>query len=443
MQSGLGILQLICEFVARMRRTCIARFMAISEIPSALADRLAHAGIANRHFLRGIVLVAAAHALFGPIAVGAIDPRPAELFFVGTVATGMALQQSPVSPDTLDVLLGRVLVLEAIADSSFAEIDGLREELEKQRMETARERNLRIDELEGLHISFAALLDSASSSTAIAVLAKLEADLGSLRSEVTAARSELGNEVSGIARDLGGLDSTIESWKAAFVDSMAMVDTRIVVEQLHRMSGDRHNAVTAGIAAGLLLIGIGFMWWYVRRRATALDGRMRQIQPGIAGQLEKVRDEIAHGVHQQSIELLGNLLGSIEQMAEVLGAIQTLAVTDSTATAEPDHELPISICNVVNRIERTLSAMGSSVKGHKHLLRCVRDVKASLRLHNYEILDLVGVQYDTQMENLNPEFSFDDSLAPGEQIITRINRPLVLHGGRPVQGASVTVSVGS
>ena len=419
-----------------MHSTCIARLMATPEIPSAPADRRAHAGLVKGHFLQTIVLVAAAHALFGPTAVGATDPRPAEFFFVGTVATGMALQQSPASPDTLDVLLDRVLALEAIADSSIARIDGLRETLEHQRRE-------RIDELEGLRIAFASLLDSASASTMSAILSKLETDLGSLRSEAMVARSELGDDVSGIARELGEVDSTVEFWKAAVVDSLAMVDSRIVEEQLYRMSGDRLNAATAGIAAGLLLFAVGFVWWYGRRRATALDGRMRQIQPEIAGQLEKARDEIVHGVRQQSIESLGKLLSSIEQMAAMLGTIQTLTKADSTATAEPDHELPISICNVVNRIERTLSAMGSGVKGYKHLLRCVRDIKTSLRNHNYEMPDLVGMQYDTQMENLKPEFSLDDRLTPGEQTITRINRPLVLYGGRPVQGASVTVSLGS
>ena len=124
------------------------------------------------------------------------------------------------------------------------------------------------------------------------------------------------------------------------------------------------------------------------------------------------------------------------------GTIQTSAETASTASAEPDHELPVSICNVINRIERILGIMGSGVKGHKHMVRCVGEAMASLRLHNYEMPDLVGMTYDTQMENLKPEFHLDESLAPREQTITGINRPLVLYGSRPVQGAWVRISIG-
>ena len=62
-----------------------ARFKAPSETPAALANRRAHAGIANGQFLLGIVVVAAAYALSGLTAVGATD-SPSENLVVGTVA---------------------------------------------------------------------------------------------------------------------------------------------------------------------------------------------------------------------------------------------------------------------------------------------------------------------------------------------------------------------
>lgn len=357
----------------------------------------------------------------------------------GAHQAAMAPQLRSVSDDTLDVLLDRLRVLKVVVDSAHVRIGGFNEELAHLRTEIAREQHERIQSLEAIRLELTAWMDSTSESAVSAMRSGVEADLDRLRNEMGSARLELDAEVSILAGDLRATDSTVASISAAANDGMAALNSRMMDETSFRVSGDRFNLQAAGMAAGLLLIGVVFLWWMGRRKAAALDGSVSRIQPAIMGTLEQLRAEITAHTQERSIEALDKLLGVINPMAESLGEIQRLA---DAASAEPDHELPVAVCNVVSRIERNLNAMGSAVRGHKHLVRCVRDVKASLRHHNYEMPDLVGMQYDTRMENLKPEFSLDEQLEPGDQIITRINRPLVLYSGRPVQGASVTVSIG-
>ena len=423
-----------------LNRTCIAPSKLRTIAALTPVNRRTRAGMAIRCCLPRITTVAAAIALLGPPSLGAISMLTAGSAFARTAATGMVLQLLPATADTLAILLDRVLALEPIVESSVNRMDSLDGQLALERRERARERHERLDELEGLRVTLALLSDS--NSEAAAMLARVEADLDGLRSEAAASRSRIDDRFGGIARHFVELDSTTELWRAAVADSMAMVDSQILEEQLRRVSADRSFAVATGTAAGLLVFAIAWVWWYSRRRDTALEFRVRQNQSDIAGQPETSQDETTDEVRQQSIETLGKLLGPIAQMVAMLDTLQALQTRGAATTAEPSHELPVSVCNVVNRIERNLRAMDARVRGHKHLLRCVRDVKGSLRLHNYEMPDLVGQRYDTQMENLRPEFDVDDRMAPGEQIITRLIKPLVLYRGKPVQGAWVKVSVG-
>ena len=344
-------------------------------------------------------------------------------------------------PDTLQVLLARVLALEAAGDSASARLAELQEELTRLGEESARERRLRADELQELQRSLVLLLDSASASTASALVTRLDAGLGAVRGEGRTGRGALHAEVGGVGLKLGELKSRVDDWTAAVSDSLDAAGGRFVEEQGERRSDDRRNAMQAGIAAGLLLFGVGAVWWYGRSKVARLDGRIRRFQPEMADRIEKARDEIAAGVREESGKVLREQLESLETLTEMLGSIQAVKEPDPSGPPEPDHDLPLAVCNVVNRIERNLVAMGSGVRGYKQLMRCVRDVTENLRVHDYEMIDLLGRAYDGGM-HVEAEFQADDRRTPGERTITRINRPEVRYRGRIVQNASVKVSVG-
>ena len=126
----------------------------------------------------------------------------------------------------------------------------------------------------------------------------------------------------------------------------------------------------------------------------------------------------------------------------MLGTIRTaIEDTHKHQDSETNHDLPLKICNEVNRIEKNLRAMDPSIRGHKKLAGCVRRVKNNLRAHDYEVADLLGRRYDAGML-LEADFVEDHKLAQGQEVITQINRPEVRYRGKTIQAASVTVSVG-
>ena len=352
------------------------------------------------------VLIALVQFFLIPITTGLIHAKPVDLAFSGTDSVGQALPRTQAPDDTLEILMKRVVALNATVDSLLGEVEDLRAGLMQ--------------------------MDSTSASTVNMIETYVRESLGDFESEVRNSHNELLREITRIERDLTEVDSSVEHWRNSVSDSLLMVNAQIVSEQEYRNMMDRRISTIAGIAVGLMLIGIFSVWWYGRRKTGFLEGSIRGIRPELTQEFWHVRDELSKDVQETNIESQQELAGLMKQMADLLGTI----------TAGPAHELPISICNVANRIERNLNAMDSRVRGHKHLLRCIRDVKKSLQKHGYEMLDLVGMRYETEMENLKPEFIADDSLAPGTQTISRIDRPLILYDGRPIQGAWVTVSVG-
>ncbi len=358
----------------------------------------------------------------------------------GNVAQAQETEARGPSSDTIQVLLARLMALETTGDSAIARIADLQAELSRLREESARESRLRADELRELRRSVALLLDSASTSTASELLARLDAGLDAVRAEGSAGRGALHAEIGNVAHELGELGSRVDDWTDAVSDSLAAAGGRFVEERGVRRSGDRRNALQAGVAAGFLVLGIGAVWWYGRNRVGRLDGRIRRFQPELANGIEKAREEIAAGVRHESGEVFRGQLEALEALTGVLGSIQAMKEPGPPSPSEPDHDLPVAVCNVVNRIERNLVAMGSGVRGYKQLMRCVRDVKRDLRDHDYEMPDLMG-PYDPGM-HVEAEFEPDDRLAAAERIITRIDRPEVRYRGAMVQSASVKVSVG-
>ena len=359
----------------------------------------------------------------------------------GSVAKAQEADARGQSPDTIQVLLARLRALEATGDSVIAGIAELRGEVTRLREESARERGLQADERRELHRSLALLLDSVSASTANELLARLDEGLGAVRGEGGAGRAALRAEVSGVALEVGELESRVDDWMAALSDSLDAAEGRLAEEQAERESGDRRNGMQAGIAAGLLLLGVGAAWWYGRSRVAKLDGRIRRFQPEMVDRIKETREGITAELRQESGEGSRKLLQVLQELTGMLGAIQAMKEPDPPGTAKPDHDLPLAVCNVVNRIERNLVAMGPAARGYKQLMRCVRDVTENLRIHEYEMTDLLGRPYDGGM-HVEADFQADERHAPGQRTITRINRPEVRYRGKIVQNAWVKVSVG-
>lgn len=118
---------------------------------------------------------------------------------------------------------------------------------------------------------------------------------------------------------------------------------------------------------------------------------------------------------------------------------QGSTIGTSWPSQERDHSLALKIADEVMRIENNLSHMDSSAKGYKQLTKAVERIKQNFHANGYEIANLLGQHYDDGMK-VTADFVLDDTLAPGEQLITNVIKPLVIYEGKMIQSAQVIVS---
>jgi len=108
---------------------------------------------------------------------------------------------------------------------------------------------------------------------------------------------------------------------------------------------------------------------------------------------------------------------------------------------EIDHSLPLKVAAEIHRMRKRISNMPEDTKGIKPLGKALERLEEELDQKDYEIVDLLGGKYVEGM-TVNPRFIPGDSLAPGEQKITKVIMPQVNYKGRLIQVADIEVSIG-
>ena len=135
-------------------------------------------------------------------------------------------------------------------------------------------------------------------------------------------------------------------------------------------------------------------------------------------------------------EILEKQIEDGQKLADWLGK-----ETEQNLGKDPDHSFAKRVADEIVRITTNLSRMDESVKGHKQLSASVRKLEQTLNANKYELVKLLNQPYKEGM-NIEASMVVDDSLNPGESIITRIIKPQINYKGKLIQVAQVEVSVG-
>ncbi len=383
--------------------------------------------------------VAAALLLLCALTVGssALAGRPAAGHSVGFEA--VPNQEQPIvapAPDTLDVLLERVRSLEAGILALRAASDTAQIRYAALDSTLTHERRLLAEELAALRRSLIPLMDSVAASSFDSVRVELATGFRSVRSEGVRGREALIGQVEAAERSLDALDRRFGMWEPEVRDSLTAAAGRIQLERRERQAADSRSRLLLAVSAGILLVGVGVVWWSGRGRIAAVNKRVPNATQ-VDERIEEVRRELGKEVQHEGQRLLEEQLKPLEEISKMLAKI-----SNASGGTAPDHDLVLGVCNEVNRIEKNLAAMDSSVRGHRQLTGCVRRVKENLRVHRYEITELLGRDYDDGDHVEAEDFVEDEQLAAGQAVISRINRPEVRYMGRIIQYASVKVSEG-
>ena len=147
-------------------------------------------------------------------------------------------------------------------------------------------------------------------------------------------------------------------------------------------------------------------------------------------ELQKAQQELA----KESSKLDEKLVNLLDKQLNV----QTLSLSTLNNKKDVDHSLALKIANELVKIETVLSKMDSSIKGHSHLLKAVEHVKNNLKANGYEIINLIGQDYNEGMP-FNARFIPDDTLPEGKRMISGVNKYQINYNDKMIQAADIVV----
>lgn len=186
-----------------------------------------------------------------------------------------------------------------------------------------------------------------------------------------------------------------------------------------------------GIIA-LIVALAAIVWAFLKKfksGTTSIDD-VRKAQSSLEEAQENIR-KAQEKMQEETIQLDNKLI-------EVLSK-QSVSAPTTTDDGEMDHSLTLKVADEIVKIEMNLSRMDESIKGYKQLSRGVQRIKDNFKANDYEIVDMLGKPYQAGMKAA-VTFVTDDTLEPGQQIISRIIKPQVNYKQVMIQAAQIEVS---
>lgn len=174
-------------------------------------------------------------------------------------------------------------------------------------------------------------------------------------------------------------------------------------------------------ALGILIaIGLLACAYYILRRkissgTTTID-KIRSAQEGL--------ETAQKAMQEESVKLDNKLM---EMLSDKMGAMQKV-----------DHSFALKVGDEIARIETNLSKMDKNVRGYNQLKGALQRIKDNFNAHGYEIVELLGLDYNDGMP-FEAQFVPDDTLPEGKRIISGITRLQINYNGKMIQSAKIVV----
>ncbi len=157
--------------------------------------------------------------------------------------------------------------------------------------------------------------------------------------------------------------------------------------------------------------------------------------------LHRKGDNKIESLKKAAEELNGKIVG---QLSIEIGELQKIASTigktsGSNESSDAEVQLIKALADRITFMEMTLYKMDKDVRGHKQLSKAINQMKDNLLANGYELVDMLGKPYHEGMRVI-ANFTEDENLENGTQIITAIIKPQINFKGQMIQAAQVTVS---
>jgi hypothetical protein len=261
---------------------------------------------------------------------------------------------------------------------------------------------------------------------------QLQQKIEQLQTELKNQRDNFSKHIQTVNDNISILHSEVETEKArvdVLTDSLnvKISETAQIVEtQIAGVNKSVGNKTIAGIIGGIILLLLSvalFVWLYCKLKNNRTD--IIQLEKQKTGIEEKLVKEFS-----QQTELMESLLKTIREMPV------------TTTEGEPDHSLALKLADEITLMERNISHMNQDTKGLKPLIRAIERLKANLNSNGYELVELVGKQYNEGMKITIVSSIPDENVRKGVDIITKVIKPQVNYRDKMIQMAQVEVTVG-
>lgn len=246
---------------------------------------------------------------------------------------------------------------------------------------------------------------------------------------LTSANKELVSKVDSLQEKCNELADNQKTDKSELTTIIGQTNDK--VQATEDILSSRSLWGLGGIIA--LLIALASIVWIFLKKfksgSSSIDD-VRKAQSSLEVAQETIR-KAQEKMQEETIQLDNKLI-------EILSK-QPLADPITNESGEIDHSLTLKVADEIVKIEMNLSRMDESIKGYKQLARGVQRIKDNFKANDYEIVNMLGMPYQAGMKAA-VTFITDDSLEPGQQVISRIIKPQVNYKQIMIQAAQIEVS---
>lgn len=269
---------------------------------------------------------------------------------------------------------------------------------------------------------------------------KLKIEVGSLKTKISDANKTIeslqnqtqtnSTAISQTANELGVKISTTET---------------NANQKISEIGNSLSTKTLYGIIGVLIAILIsGLLYWLLSKRQQSdksdfegkLEDKTSSLKTDVISEIEKTKKEL----QQENIKLDIKLIEVLDNQLKANKPIEIIA--NSNDVLKIDHSLPLKVADEITRINAYANTLDPNSQDAKALKSSVKRLFNTFKASQYEIIDLLGQKYDDGLKVIVVNAIEDSSLKQGEEIISRIIKPLVKYNGEQIQAAQVDISIG-
>ena len=269
---------------------------------------------------------------------------------------------------------------------------------------------------------------------------KLKSEIGGLNSKLSTANNSIDSLSRQTQANSNAISQTANELGIKIQETGAKNEGEITKVQDSLSKNSLYGII--GLLSAILLSGL--LYWLLSKRQktdkTELDGKLENkttsLKTDVISEIEKTKKEL----QQENIKLDLKLIEVLENQLKGNKPSETIGNSNEPSTI--DHSIPLKVADEITRINAYANTLDPNSQDAKALKSSVKRLINTFKASQYDIIDLLGQKYDDGMKVSVISYIPDEKIQKGEEVISRIIKPLVKYKGEQIQAAQVDVSIG-